>query len=149
MKDFLALHQNKITGVLGCFDRVIFRGYLPLQDGYSMAQFLNQNGLRFRDLKSFVFEQSNRVKFHAQAWAEREGRPFKYLASRVPMEKQAREMVDRDRIRGGWSVSSASSNRAARSRFVSKKVGLSCSLPDASVCACISTSWIRASASFT
>ena len=76
MKDFLALHQSKITGVLGCFDRVIFRGYLPIQDGNSMAQFLNQNGLRFRDLKSFLFEQSNRVKFHAQAWAERESRPF-------------------------------------------------------------------------
>ena len=101
MKDFLALHQNKITGVLGCFDRVIFRGYLPLQDGYSMAQFLNQKGLRFRDLKSFLFEQSNRVKSHAQAWAEREGRPFKYLPSRVPMEKQAREMVERDRIEQG------------------------------------------------
>ena len=101
MKDFLALHQSKITGVLGCFDRVIFRGYLPLQDGYSMAQFLNQNGLRFRDLKSFLFEQSNRVKCHAQAWAEREGRPFKYLATRVPMERAARDLVERVRIEEG------------------------------------------------
>jgi hypothetical protein len=101
MKDFLALHLGKITGVLGCFDRVIFRGYLPLQDGYSMARFLNQNGLSFRDLKSFLFEHSNRVKSHAQAWAEREGRPFEYLTSRVPMEKQAREMASRDGIEHG------------------------------------------------
>ncbi len=101
MKDFLASHQSKISGVLGCFDRVIFRGYLPLQDGYSMAQFLNQNGLRFHDLKSFLFEQSNRVKSHVQAWAEREGRPFKYLATRMPMERAARDLVERDRIGEG------------------------------------------------
>ena len=101
MKDFLVLHQAKVTGVLGCFDRVIFRGYLPLQDGYSMAHFLNQNGLCFRDLKSFLFEHSNRVKSHAQAWAEREGRPFEYLTSRVPMERRAREMAGRDGIEQG------------------------------------------------
>jgi hypothetical protein len=101
MKEFLALHQPKVAGVLGCFDRVIFRGYLPLQDGYSMAHFLNQNGLRFQDLKSFLFEHSNRVKSHAQAWAEREGRPFEYLTKRVPMERRARELAGRDRIEQG------------------------------------------------
>ena len=101
MKDFLVLHWNKITGVLGCFDRVIFRGYLPLQDGYSMAHFLNQNGLCFRDLKSFLFEHSNRVKSHAQAWAEREGRPFEYLTNRVPMESRTRELAGRDGIEQG------------------------------------------------
>lgn len=101
MKDFLVVHRAKVKGVLGCFDRVIFRGYLPLQDGYSMAQFLNQNDIRFRDLKSFLLEQAARVKTHAQAWAEREGRPFAYLTTHVPMEKQARAMAERDGIEQG------------------------------------------------
>ena len=34
MKEFLAVHEGKVKGVLGCFDRVLFLGYLPLQDGW-------------------------------------------------------------------------------------------------------------------
>jgi len=101
MKDFIAAHQQHIDGVLGCFDRLIFRGYLPLQDGYSMAQFLNRNDVRFRHLKSFLFDQARRIKSHAQAYAEQEGRPFEYLTARTRMETQAREWIERDHIGAG------------------------------------------------
>ena len=40
---FVRKHQKKINGTLGCFDRMLFRGYLPIQSGWAMAQFLNQN----------------------------------------------------------------------------------------------------------
>ena len=66
MKEFLEANQSKIKGVLSCFDRMIFRGYLPIQDGASMATFLNQNNIRFRDLKGFLIEHAEKVKVHAQ-----------------------------------------------------------------------------------
>ncbi len=33
-------HLDQIHGVLGCFDRMLFRGYLPIQWGGGMAEFL-------------------------------------------------------------------------------------------------------------
>lgn len=46
MKDFLAAHDSKIKGVLSCFDRMLFRGYLPIQNGADMASFLNHEPCR-------------------------------------------------------------------------------------------------------
>ena len=74
MKAFLDKHAAKITGVLSCFDRMLFRGYLPIMSGASMAQFLNQAGIKFRNLKTFLTEHAATLKTHAQAMAEREGR---------------------------------------------------------------------------
>ena len=45
MKTFLEKHDSKITGVLSCFDRMLFRGYLPIMSGGAMAQFLNTEGI--------------------------------------------------------------------------------------------------------
>lgn len=76
MKSFLDKHEPKITGVLSCFDRLLFRGYLPIMSGAAMAQFLNQEGIKFRNLKSFLIEHAATLKTHAQATAEQEGRPY-------------------------------------------------------------------------
>ena len=42
MELFVRKHEKKINGTLGCFDRMLFRGYLPIQSGWAMACFLNQ-----------------------------------------------------------------------------------------------------------
>jgi hypothetical protein len=41
MKEFIRKYEDRIYGVLSCFDRVIFRGYLPIMSGWAMAEFLN------------------------------------------------------------------------------------------------------------
>jgi hypothetical protein len=41
MKEFLRKHEDRIHSVLSCFDRMLFRGYLPIMSGWAMAQFLN------------------------------------------------------------------------------------------------------------
>ena len=69
MKAFLNKHDSKITGVLSCFDRMLFCGHLPIMSGASMAQFLNQEDVRFRDLKTFLTEHAVTLKAHAQAMA--------------------------------------------------------------------------------
>ncbi len=40
METFIAKHAAKVQGTLSCFDRVLFRGYLPLMNGFAMADFL-------------------------------------------------------------------------------------------------------------
>jgi len=40
MKTFLANYSDRIHGELSCFDRMLFRGYLPIMSGWQMAQFI-------------------------------------------------------------------------------------------------------------
>jgi hypothetical protein len=101
MKDFIEANRTRIKGVLSCFDRVIFRGYLPIQDGFAMAQFLNQNDIRFRNLKSFLTDNAAEIKAHARQMAAEAGRPFEYLNSKIKMERQARELATKDAIEQG------------------------------------------------
>jgi hypothetical protein len=51
---FVRKHQKKINGTLGCFDRMLFRGYLLIQSGWMMAEFLKQNKISFPSLKGFL-----------------------------------------------------------------------------------------------
>ena len=43
MKEFIAKHEGRIHGVLSCFDRMLFRSYLPIMSGWQMAQFFNSS----------------------------------------------------------------------------------------------------------
>jgi hypothetical protein len=54
MKEFIESYKDRIHGVLSCFDRMLFRGYLPIMSGWQMAQFFNSSGIRFRELKPFL-----------------------------------------------------------------------------------------------
>ncbi len=102
MQAFLKKHEASIHGVLSCFDRMLFRGYLPLMSGAAMAQFLMRVDVRFRDLKSFLTENAERVKRHAQEIAFEAGRPYIYVASAgMRMESHARELAETDRIDEG------------------------------------------------
>lgn len=101
MKDFIEQHQSKIKGVLSCFDRLLFRGYLPVQTGQGMAAFLLRRHLQFRNLKSFLVEHSDKLRSHAERMAADAGRPFEYLEKKIPMERRARQIAAEDGITNG------------------------------------------------
>src|SRR5947207_999166 len=82
MKEFIEKYKDRIHGVLSCFDRMLFRGYLPIMSGWQMAQFFNSPGIRFRELKTFLLQNAERVKRHALDIAQQEGRPHQYLQER-------------------------------------------------------------------
>jgi hypothetical protein len=63
---FVRKHQKKINGTLGCFDRMLFRGYLPIQSGWMMAEFLKQKQISFRDLKGFLIHRTDRINQYAR-----------------------------------------------------------------------------------
>ena len=101
MDFFVRKHQKKIKGTLGCFDRMLFRGYLPIQSGWQMAQFLNQNQIYFGRLKDFLVENASKINKHAKAIAEKFGRPIQYLSVPTRKEEFARKMAEDEGIKRG------------------------------------------------
>jgi hypothetical protein len=101
MDAFLDRHADKIQGSLSCFDRVLFRGYLPLFSGREMTPFLKRQGVRPDGLKDFLLGQAERLKQHARQLARRDGRPFLYFAERVRKDEKAREIAARKGITDG------------------------------------------------
>ena len=65
MEGFVDKHAAKIRGTLGCFDRVLFRGYLPLMNGSAMAELLKGKQIDRWKLKPFLLEQAEWIKKNA------------------------------------------------------------------------------------
>jgi hypothetical protein len=101
MEHFLAKHADKIEGTLSCFDRMLFRGYLPLFNGAAMAAFLDSHDVQRQELKGFLLRQACALKEHARQMAQRQGRPFQYFGERVRKEPLARQIAEQDEIREG------------------------------------------------
>jgi len=66
MQPFITKLADKIQGSLSCFDRILFRGYLPFFSGAAMAAFLDRRGVRRPQLKGFLLRQAARLKEHAR-----------------------------------------------------------------------------------
>lgn len=102
MESFLSHYSDRIRGVLSCFDRILFKGYLPLGWPGAMEQLLARQGLLIKDFKRFVTEQSERVKQHAESVATSANRPFEYLeGSSIRKEDRALGIAQHDGIRQG------------------------------------------------
>src|SRR5881409_855552 len=101
MKEFIRKYEARIHGVLSCFDRVIFRGYLPIMSGWAMAEFLYRLNQNRSSLRPFLLQNSQRVKNHAIAMAKQYGRPFQYLTSNIDKDAAAQQLAQRDRIQHG------------------------------------------------
>jgi hypothetical protein len=98
---FLVKHADRVQGVLSCFDRVIFRGYLPLSYPKGMDGFLYQQKVLLKDFKDYAPATAERVKEHVKALVVKAGAAYRHLPSKEPMEAQARQIA-RDRgIREG------------------------------------------------
>jgi len=90
VKKFAEKHQNKITGVLYCFDRLLFKGYLPIGYPDAMEGFLYARGLL---LKDFVTSCSQAVKAYGVEMAQRAARPYIYLKRAIRKEERARQIA--------------------------------------------------------
>ena len=101
MDQFIVKHQDKITGTISCFDRILFKGYLPISSPEGMESFLNRQGVLFKDFKRFASGCSDALKDHAVALARKAGRPYIYLNSPVRKEDRARQIAERDGITRG------------------------------------------------
>src|SRR3954465_4966947 len=142
MQEFIGKHEARIHGVLSCFDRMLFRGYLPIMSGWPMAQFLNGLDVDGGSLKPFLLENAQRVKAHAIAMAKKYERSFQYLASPIRKEHTARKLAERDGIDQGLVCIFSVLEPCRTFSFRFQKGQRLFSALGASACTCTSTSWI-------
>ena len=102
MNAFIEKFTASIVAVLCCFDRVIFKGYLPFGDDARLNSFVD-NVLRIRrkDFIPMLREHSETLVRHAKTLAERAGRPYEYRQGRFRKEGFIQNIVRRDRITKG------------------------------------------------
>jgi len=101
METFLTKHADLITASLSCFDRIIFKGYLPLGYESAMDGWLSQRGILLKDFGRFVKRQADRLQQHARAVAEQTGRPLRYLGGRQNKEKLVDQILKDHPIQAG------------------------------------------------
>src|SRR6267378_350103 len=101
MDQFICKHGEVIHGALSCFDRMLFRGYLPIMSCAAMADFLQAKGVHRWSLKTFLLTQAARLKKHAVQMAAATGRPYQYLSERTRKADLARQIAERDGIDDG------------------------------------------------
>jgi hypothetical protein len=101
VKRFIRQYSEKITGVISCFDRVLFKGYLPLGWGEAMEHFLALQGLKIKDFGKFVQQQSQRIADHAEQFATRSHRQYIYLNGPHRKEALAKDIAQREGITQG------------------------------------------------
>jgi hypothetical protein len=98
---FVRKHQEQIAGVLSCFDRVIFRGHLPLSYPQGLAGFLYQQQVLLKDFKGYAPQVADRIKDHVKGIVQQAGAPYRHLPRKEPMEAQARQLAQAQGIRAG------------------------------------------------
>lgn len=103
MRQFIARHAEKITGVLSGFDRIICRGHLlPLCHEGGVHGFLHRQGVQLKDFESFAKTLTGMIRDAAVAVAVARDRPTRYLeSSHTSKEQIARAILARQPIRTG------------------------------------------------
>lgn len=99
---FLSKFASLIVATLSCFDRVIFKGYLPIQDQKRLHQFVDHVlNMRRKDFLPFLQRQSEELVGHAKKTAEAAGRPYRYIQGRVRKEKLIQDLIRENRVAEG------------------------------------------------
>lgn len=101
MEQFIMKNQDKITGVISCFDRLLFKGYLPISHPEGIEAFLNRKDVLLKEFKAFASGCSESLKLEAIEQARKAGHPFRYLNSPIRKEEEARAIAQRDGITEG------------------------------------------------
>ena len=101
MKEFVQKYDERIAGTLNCFDRIIFKGYLPICWPEGMESFLRREKVLIKDFKRYVTKVSQRVVEHAKATADKAQRPYRHIRGKLDKEAEARALAERDGIAEG------------------------------------------------
>jgi hypothetical protein len=100
---FLAKFASLILATLECFDRVLFKGYLPLARATELERFVDYGlGVRRCDFINVLAPQfSNALVAHAQRWARKANRTFLYRADSFRKDQWAEKIMREQRIDRG------------------------------------------------
>src|SRR4051812_600804 len=77
---FVAKFTNLIVAVLSCFDRVIFKGYLPITNGKALEGFVDHVlKIPRKDFMAFAEKQSETLVDYAKRLAQEGGAEYRFL----------------------------------------------------------------------
>ena len=99
---FVAKFTNLIVAVLSCFDRVIFKGDLPITNGPALEGFVD-HVLKIRrcDFMAFAEQQSEALVEHARRLAQEAGAEYHYLQGAHRKDKLVDQLLRRRPISDG------------------------------------------------
>jgi hypothetical protein len=101
MDRFIMQHREKVVSTLSCFDRVIFKGHLPISHPAGLESFLDNIGLKLKEFKDFAVYVADQMSKHAKGVAARAGREYRYLNGVVRKEELARSLAKEHGIERG------------------------------------------------
>jgi len=102
MKKFKKKFEQNIVEIYSCFDRVLFKGHLPISGAACMSTFMKKRGVLLKDFSRFVKEPAQVLKEHAKSLAKRNNRPYLYLNSKqIRKEELARQIAKDEDIKEG------------------------------------------------
>jgi hypothetical protein len=92
--NFTEKFASSIVSVLGCHDRVIFKGYLPFGNDRHLNDWVDHSLKMLRkDFLPFVEKQSQALVDHAKAEADKAGVPFQRLEGKPKKEKLVQDLL--------------------------------------------------------
>jgi hypothetical protein len=100
---FLAKFSSLIVATLECFDRVLFKGHLPLARAAELERFVDYGlGVRRCDFINVLAPQfSNSLVEYAQRWVRKANRTFLYRADSFRKDQWAEKIIREQRIDRG------------------------------------------------
>ena len=100
---FLAKFSSLIAWVHSCFDRVIFKGHLPISQPAAFERFVDYElKIRRTDfLKVRGPQWSERLVVHSKVIAEKAGRPWEYHSGHVDKDAWAKEQLAQNPVLDG------------------------------------------------
>ena len=102
MNKFKKKFEQNIVEIYSCFDRVLFKGHLPISGAACMSTFMKKRGVLLKDFSRFVKEPAQVLKEHAKSLAKRNNRPYLYLNSKqIRKEELARQIAKDEDIKEG------------------------------------------------
>jgi len=92
---FFVKFASLISWVLSCFDRVIFKGHLPISRAAEFERFVDYTlKIRRADfLKTVGPTWSERLVEHSKQFAQQAGRPWEYYAGEIDKDAWAKEQL--------------------------------------------------------
>jgi len=91
---FVTKFTSLIVAVLSCFDRVIFKGHLPINNGAALEGFVDHVlKIRRKDFMAFAEQQSETLVDHAKRMAQEVGAEYHHLQGKVRKDKLVDEIL--------------------------------------------------------
>jgi len=99
---FLVKFASSLIAVLGCHDRVIFKGHLPFADEARLNRFIDGTlRIKRKDFLAFVQQKAELLVTHAKSVAAQQGAPYVYLQGHVRKEDLVQQQIRQRRLSEG------------------------------------------------